>query len=85
MAKNKSLAEKMFKKLGYKKKTYQDKVIIYTREKQDYGQTIINFYLNEKDYSHFIDIDDSSDLLYIDMELHKAIHEQLKELGWLDE
>lgn len=27
----------------------------------------------------------NTEFIYVDMELHKAIHQQCKELGWLDE
>lgn len=74
-------AEEMFLELGYEKREYFDEVqfrksisLTYTR--------VIKFDLIRKIY-----ISTNSDLnnIGVRIEEHKAITQQMKELGWLDE
>ena len=64
-------AKEMFEELGFKKIDTSDSTILYVR-----GFDEVWFNIPLKSYSS---------LYRITIELHKAIHQQLKELGWLDE
>jgi hypothetical protein len=71
-------AKEMFEELGYEPtKTIID-VFGYTKK----GVCFIWFYTQTKQYR-------CRDLIYdgmtLSIEEHKAIHQQMKELGWLDE
>ena len=74
-------AKETFEKLGYRLDSKNKNVsrLIYTKD----DENIIDFRLKEKSYSKFgantLPPDD------ITIEEHIAIHQQMKELGWLDE
>lgn len=63
----------MFKELGFEKIEEQDG-IAYKAKDSNYG------FFFDKEYKEY-----SSSSLFFDMEVHKAIHKQLLELGWLDD
>lgn len=69
-------AEQMFKELGYKKCVsipgYTDGSFEYIKENEYY----VAFVRYDKSYYSN---------KFIGVELHKAIHKRLQELGWLDE
>lgn len=76
-------AREMFKELGFVNYNFEDE-INYQNE-----DICVRFLLTDKEYHCFIDeiINGSwerSDIS-VDIDLHKAINQQLKELGWLDE
>lgn len=75
-------AKDMFDRLEFKKKTYLDTRGYKIMEFHSSMDSIsVIFYLQEKKYK--------ADFLgfgaVVDMRLHNAIHQQLKELGWLDD
>ena len=75
-------AKEMFEELGYHEKK-QKNYILYEK---NVGCTTYNisFSKKEKEYAcMFHNIGDYGRRLYVDIELHKAIHQQMKELGWL--
>lgn len=67
-------ADEMFKKLGFYKRVHNNGNIIEWRHKEIHF--MISFYKHDKDYAVF-------GYCYINLEIHKAIHQQCKELGWL--
>lgn len=70
-------AQEMFEELGYKKS--YDKSVIIDFEK---GHKRIRFYKKLQSIQVDVDyIENANDLDVI--EEHKAIHQQMKELGWL--
>ena len=79
-------AKEMFEELGFELNTDNEFVRSY-RIKHDenfsgedpFNWDYINFYIKDKTYNVDIMIGD------VDIKLHKAIHQQLKELGWLDD
>jgi hypothetical protein len=64
-------AKEMFEELGYRKMDTSAPTIAYVRVFDE-----IWFNTNRKTYSS---------LYGIGIDVHKAIHQQMKELGWLDE
>ena len=84
-------AQEMFEELGFKK--YLNK---YDKEyKKEYGYEVFFRYKNDMteiafdcldmDYAVYGTIMGRGITVGITMELHKAINQQCKELGWLDE
>nr|DAH30963.1 MAG TPA: Thaumarchaeal output domain 1 [Caudoviricetes sp.] len=74
-------AEEMFKKLGYKR-NLDSKKIIYEKElKGMFHYFEITFNLTEKE----VELYDDYEAYTINKALLKAIQQQLKELGWLEE
>ena len=82
-------AKEMFEELGYeyihlvKTILYDDDVYYYKNElnpRSDYNR--IWFFLNKQEYSINKLFMGSS--AYIDIKLHHAIHQQMKELGWIE-
>ena len=67
-------AREMFKKIGYKIITNDYLIITYKKDCE------IDFYKGSKTYGKWFNGNGESVLL----QEHKAIHQQLKELGWLD-
>lgn len=72
-------ATEMFEKLGFIKKYYRDCLCFYY-EKEYFS---VSFCGGEKTYS--IILGGIDDMAEVTPQLHKAIHKQLEELGWLDE
>lgn len=78
-------AQEIFKKIGFNL-CVNDKFHLIYRTKHDknganndpFNWDYIDFYRKEKTYS--------TDIVQLDinMELHKAIHQQLIELGWIE-
>ena len=64
-------AKEMFEELGYRKMDTSASVIVYTKVFDE-----IWFNVNLKSYAS---------LYGIGIDVHKAIHQQMKELGWLDD
>lgn len=90
-----SKAEKVFEELNYNK-SYEDNTLLkYIKIKKVHFfdvEVLLVFNKKTKDYEHFMFSRDGIEMstyskinISIDVELHQAIHEQLKELGWLDE
>lgn len=74
-------AEEMFKKLGYKR-NLDSKKLIYAKElKGMFRYVEITFNLTEKE----VELYDDYEAYTINKALLKAIQQQLKELGWLEE
>ena len=72
-------ATEMFEKLGFIKK------IGYIWQAGDYEKEYfsVTFWADEKTYS--VNLGGTDDIAEVTPQLHKAIHKQLEELGWLDE
>ena len=74
-----SKADNIFEELGFEIKASRLEVIRY---KNNYhGGKLIEFNLEFKEY----ETSNSFKHLDVDVKLHIAIHEKIKELGWLDE
>ena len=82
-------AKEMFEELGYhietnkfnlfyKRENDSLTIIFYLKEK--YVRIVEEHYIGELGLYEYLGID-----YPITVELHKAIHQQMKELGWLDE
>jgi hypothetical protein len=73
-------ATEMFEKLGFIKKYYRNgSCLCYEK-----GYFSVYFEINKKTYNS-IDQAVIDEIAEITPQLHKAIHKQLEELGWLDE
>lgn len=72
-------ATEMFEKLGFIKKYYRDCLSLYY-EKEYFS---VSFGVDKKTYS--VNLNGTDDIAEVTPQLHKAIHKQLEELGWLDE
>ena len=81
---NKS-AREMFEELGYKNVIKNDKKVVFENYDID---TSIEF-SNDDEHKAIIlqelGINDSGDYYVITLDEHKAINQQIKELGWLDD
>ena len=76
-------AEEMFKELGFKKEIDCLGIVRYDKPTNDTDKEIIVFYSDEMEYSaHFVYKSKGMMPLDITKDLHKAINQQLKELGW---
>lgn len=73
------VAQEMFEAMGYKR-TRNDEEIWFENEYYN-----VVFYIKENKYE--LDFYDRvcDKALFVSVEIHKAIHQQMKELGWLDE
>lgn len=71
-------AEQMFKDLGYEKRIdfYDNEHFIEYQSKYDERDYLV-FSVSNEDYS--------SNLSRITIDIHKAITQQMKDLGWLDD
>ena len=72
-------AEGMFEKLGYKIKDDSDSIMMTYKK----GDIEIDFYISEKEYSCTEEGNMNWHFTYVNPDLHKAITQQMKELGWL--
>lgn len=75
-------AQEMFEKLGYQKDKKEEIVITYK-----YGWKSISFFKQLQTIRIDLDfVEDEEDIKYINCSENelKAIHQQIKELGWLD-
>lgn len=83
-----SLAEKMFKKLGYEKYETSLGEVAYTLQEY-YYKTVIVFSLSgyQVEMFHYVFEDDEAVLssVVLDKKEIFAIQQQMKEMGWLDE
>ena len=68
-------ADNMFEELGYKKEAALGFI------KYQKGSKIVSFYLEYEEYEVY-EADNMQELNVLE---HKAIHQKLKELGWLNE
>lgn len=70
-------AQEMFEAMGYKR-TRNDEEIWFENEYYN-----VVFYIKENKYE--LDFYDRvcDKALFVSVEIHKAIHQQMKELGWL--
>ncbi len=73
-------ATEMFEKLGFIKKYYRDCLYLLCYEKEYFS---VCFWVDEKTYS--VNLAGTDETAEVTPQLHKAIHKQLEELGWLDE
>ena len=73
-------ATEMFEKLGFIKKYYRDCLYLLCYEKEYFS---VSFWVDEKTYS--VNLAGTDETAEVTPQLHKAIHKQLEELGWLDE
>lgn len=76
-------AKEMFENLDFVEVARTNKGLWYQNSRNN---DFIFFDLEEKEYSSWC-CNDYADYITreISVDLHKAIHQQLKELGWLDE
>lgn len=77
-------AKEMFKKWGYKqiKSLYHGKLDEISYEADKYA-TCIRFRLFNKSYqTYYKDEEGNENVANVDMQLNKAIQQQIKELGW---
>lgn len=74
-------AKEMFEKLGYEKTCHDEREIIYSIYSDNVFIAEIEFDLQNKTFYCMC----SDIVMEVDMELLKAINQQVKELGWLDE
>lgn len=77
-------AKEMFKNLGYYL-YLNDSLELSYRKCCDGLEEIITFWLNTKEYNSIFCDGEKIDIRDITALEHKAIHQQLKELGWLDD
>lgn len=75
-------AEQMFKDLGYKSRVSIN-YITYRTVKNDAEYHYITFNKDMKRYVCLNDRYEENQPIFITTPLHLAIHEQLKELGWI--
>ena len=73
-------AKEMFEELGYEQ-TKNHYSIEYYKEKIEWGWKRVYFWIDEKTFY----ADENYESMNIDVQTYKAIHQQMKELGWLDE
>lgn len=71
-------AKEMFEELGYKLEQDNGKIIRYTLK--IFAGTEVVFDVYRKHY--YVSVIGRS--LYVDVNLHNAIHQQLKELEWIE-
>lgn len=64
-------AKEMFEELGYEAES-DDEIIHYKNDLDN-----VMFYIDHEEYTN--------DVFYVDSKLHKAITQQMSELGWLDD
>ena len=75
-------AKEMFEQLGYEQTITQYSIKYYSEENSKYScWKKIVFNLDEETFF----ADDTYGSMNIDIQTFKVIHQQLKELGWLDE
>lgn len=72
-------AREMFKKLGYKYNKYRDRNQMIEYRKED--STSVLFWIKERVFS----VSEYCEPKDITVDEFKAIHQQLKELGWIEE
>ena len=72
-------AREMFKSLGYERSKYYDRNQIIKYNNEEEGQIV--FWVKEQEFS----ASEYGEPKSITVDEFKAIHQQLKELGWLDE
>ena len=79
-------AKEMFEQLGFKD-TNSDEAILNYVISNGKIQGYVRFYILEREYTVWTSDVCNKYLRYspVPVEWHKAIHQQLKELGWLDE
>ena len=75
----KMTAREMFKSLGYERSKYYDRNQIIEYNNEEEGQIV--FWVKEQEFS----ASEYGEPKSITVDEFKAIHQQLKELGWLDE
>lgn len=73
-------AKEMFEEQGFSYRSTNDVIEYLFRAINSRWYLKINFDLKKKNY-FAIECDDCAT---IDMDIHKAIHKQLEELGWLE-
>ena len=84
-------AKEMFKELGYKLDYEGDTLIEYRKyfyKDTDYSNTdgfaVASFDLTDKEYFvEYFDSNEDNYVVAVSVDLHKAIVQQVKELGWL--
>ena len=79
-------AEEMFNDLNYEKKEDSDSLLLY-QYKNPYDMHFgIFFWKSSKSYQHRLKEQDGRESAWhTTVDEHKAIYQQLKEMGWLDE
>ena len=81
-------AEQMFKELGYEKSEYLSGIKYELKIETIYEYTnVISFIVDDKivDFSYYDGFEDGESGLSINMDELKAVIQQCKELGWLDD
>ena len=73
----KMTAREMFKKLGYKYNKYRDRNQMIEYRKED--STSVLFWIKERVFS----VSEYCETKDITVDEFKAIHQQMKELGWI--
>lgn len=79
------VAKEMFEELGFKDTNSDESKINYVIDKNIHGY--VRFYLMDRLYSVWTSDVCNKYIAYapVPIEWHKAIHQQMKELGWLDD
>ena len=77
-------AKEMFEVLGYEQTTNNKDYLEFVNYSEDETGTCYKTICFIKESKVFY-CDDHYCSMYVDVETYKAIHQQLKELGWLDE
>ena len=77
-----SKADRMFKKLGYEKEENEEEITYTIKDRWVlcFGKLFKEYYMHD-----YINDELIGNSVSINMNEHLAIHEKLKELGWLDE
>ena len=81
---NKKTAQEMFEALGYHLYINNSYMICYSKF-CDCLYEQITFWLKQKRYNSCFFDGEQTDLRDIEIEEHKAITQQMKELGWMEE
>lgn len=78
-------AQKMFEELGLElyEKADKNKVWYVTKDRHNGVYWRIVFYLFDQTYTIWSDQKCIDYQVHIDTKIHKAIHQQMKELGWI--
>lgn len=77
-------AKEMFEELGYKFLNEGKINRISFMKFEDFSSLSVDFYLDDKDYSVYKDTINHLYRGYVDIKLHQAITQQMKELGWIE-
>jgi len=72
-------AKEMFDKLGYKVEREDEKYIAYVK-----NDILVVFNKERKTHYSYEDYHDNKLVVFNTISTHQAIHQQMKELGWIE-